>query len=68
MHVGPKLTEGAAEYACQEENRRGRKRDAAKLKRKQGKKNGKDKMKGRREFWINQVTEAMVRHLEGDGH
>ena len=41
VNVGRKLTEGAAEYACQEENRIGRKRDAAKLKRKQGKKNGK---------------------------
>lgn len=63
MNVGPKLPEGAAEYACQEEKGIGR-REAAKLKRKQGKK----ERKGRRKFWINQVTETMVRHLEGDGH
>lgn len=41
MNVGPKLTEGAAERACQEDKGIGRRREAAKLKRKQGKKNGK---------------------------
>lgn len=41
MNVGPKLTEGAADYVCQEEKGIGRRREAAKLKRKQGKKKGK---------------------------
>jgi len=34
VSVGPKLPEGAADYACQEEKETQRRRDAAKLKRK----------------------------------